>query len=57
MRHLLAGLFRESVFERLAGYEDVNDDDHLAYDPAMRAVVNRFRICLGGVGGSEMPPA
>jgi hypothetical protein len=24
-RHTLAGLFRQSVFGRLAGYEDVND--------------------------------
>jgi len=25
-RHALAGLFWQSVFDRLAGYEDVNDD-------------------------------
>ena len=25
-RHALAGLFPQSVFGRLAGYEDVNDD-------------------------------
>jgi hypothetical protein len=35
-RHLLTGLLRQSVFGRLAGYEDVNDADRLAYDPAMR---------------------
>ena len=40
-RHMLTGLFRQSVFGRLAGYEDVNDAERLAYDPAMRAVVNR----------------
>ena len=40
-RHLLAGLLRQSVFGRLAGYEDVNDADRLAHDPAMRAVVDR----------------
>src|SRR3954453_6542603 len=38
-RHLLTGLLRQSVFGRLAGYEDVNDADRLAHDPAMRAVV------------------
>ena len=27
-RHLLAGLLRQSVFGRLAGYEDVNDADY-----------------------------
>src|SRR5579862_5667118 len=32
--HLLTGLFRQSVFGRLAGYEDVNDADRLAHDPA-----------------------
>jgi hypothetical protein len=38
-RHRLAGLLRQSVFGRLAGYEDVNDADRLCRDPAMRWVV------------------
>jgi Transposase DDE domain group 1 len=38
-RHVLSGLLRQSVFGRLAGYEDVNDADRLARDPAMRWVV------------------
>ena len=38
-RHLLVGLLRQSVFARLAGYEDVNDADRLCRDPAMRWVV------------------
>src|SRR5271167_2392562 len=38
-RHALAGLFRQLVFGRLAGYEDVNDADRLRHDPAMRWVV------------------
>jgi hypothetical protein len=38
-RHLLGGLLRQSVFGRLAGYEDVNDADRLCRDPAMRWVV------------------
>src|SRR5271169_2980283 len=38
-RHALAELFRQSVFGRLAGYEDVNDADRLRHDPAMRWVV------------------
>jgi len=29
-------LLRQSVFGRLAGYEDVNDADRLCRDPAMR---------------------
>lgn len=32
----MAGLFRQSVFGRLGGYEDVNDADRLGRDPAMR---------------------
>ena len=40
-RHTLAGLFRQSVFGRLAGYEDVNDAERPARDPAMRAIVGR----------------
>jgi hypothetical protein len=40
-RHKLGGLFRQSVFGRLAGYEDVNDAERLARDPAMRAIVGR----------------
>ena len=38
-RHRLAGLLRQSVFGRLAGYEDVNDAGRLCRDPAMRWVV------------------
>ena len=33
------GLFRQSVFGRLAGYEDVNDAERLRHDPAMRWIV------------------
>jgi len=36
---VLTGLLRQSVFGRLAGYEDVNDADRLACDPAMRWIV------------------
>ena len=35
-RHGLTAQFRQSVFGRLAGYEDVNDADRLCRDPAMR---------------------
>src|SRR5208282_5749630 len=38
-RHALVGLLRQSVFGRLAGYEDVNDAERLSYDPAMRWIV------------------
>jgi hypothetical protein len=38
-RHQLVGLLRQSVFGRLAGYEDVNDAERLCRDPAMRWLV------------------
>jgi len=38
-RHALVGLLRQSVFGRLAGYEDVNDADRLRHDLAMRWIV------------------
>jgi hypothetical protein len=38
-RHALVGLLRQSVFGRLAGYEDVNDAERLCHDPAMRKAV------------------
>ncbi len=37
--HGMTGLFRQSVFGRLGGYEDVNDADRLGRDPAMRWIV------------------
>ena len=38
-RHGLVGQFRQSVFGRLGGYDDVNDADRLSLDPAMRWIV------------------
>jgi len=38
-RHTVTGLMRQSAFSRLAGYEDTNDAERLAVDPAMRHVV------------------
>ena len=53
-RHLLTGLLRQSVFGRLAGYEDVNDADRLAHDPAMRAVVDRGGLDRQAASTSQM---
>jgi hypothetical protein len=53
-RHLLPGLFRQSVFGRLAGYEDVNDADRLAHDPAMRAIVDRRGLERAAASTSQM---
>jgi hypothetical protein len=38
-RHGLTALLRQSIYSRLAGYEDLNDAARLRVDPAMRAVV------------------
>jgi len=38
-RHTLTSQFRQSVFGRLAGYEDVKDADRLGHDPAMHWIV------------------
>jgi hypothetical protein len=38
-QHSMVALLRQSVFSRLAGYEDTNDADRLCVDPAMRHVV------------------
>src|SRR5258705_5457057 len=37
-RHALVGLLRQSVFGRLAGYEDVNNAERLRHNPAIRAL-------------------
>lgn len=37
--HGVVGLLRQSVYGRLAGYEDVNDANRLGRDPAMRWLV------------------
>ncbi len=50
VQHRLVGLLRQSVYSRLAGYEDTNDAERLADDPTMRVVVGRR-------GGPEGPAA
>jgi hypothetical protein len=53
-RHRLAGLLRQSVFGRLAGYEDVNDAKWLCRDPAMRWVVGGRAITGSAASASQM---
>jgi len=44
IQHWIPGLLRQSVYARLAGYEDTNDHDGLSRDPAMRAVIGKRAI-------------
>ena len=38
MKLPLADLLRQSVYSRMAGYEDVNDAERLSHDPAFRLI-------------------
>ena len=47
-------LLRQSVYGRLASYEDVNDADRLGRDPAMRWIVGGKAVERGGASTSQM---
>ena len=53
-RHSLIAQFRQSVFGRLAGYEDVNDADRLGRDPAMRFIVGGRAVTAQAASTSQM---
>jgi hypothetical protein len=53
-RHALVGLLRQSVFGRLAGYEDVNDAERLRHDPAMRWIVGGKAAQRSAASPSQM---
>ena len=45
-QHRVRALLRQSLYSRLAGYEDTNDAERLCVDPAMRQVVGG-RVAAG----------
>jgi hypothetical protein len=53
-RHTLLAQFRQAVFGRLAGYEDVNDADRLGRDPAMRWIVGGRAVAEQAASTSQM---
>ena len=53
-QHELMGMLRQAVYSRLAGYEDTNDAERLAVDPAMRQVVGGRAKDRQGASTSQM---
>jgi hypothetical protein len=53
-QHSLPALLRQSIYSRLAGYEDVNDAQRLCLDPAMRIVVGGRAKDQAAASPSEM---
>ena len=53
-RHTLTAQVRQSIFGRLAGYEDVNDADRLAHDPALRWIVGGRAVTQTAASTSQM---
>ncbi len=52
--HGMTGQFRQSLFGRLGGYDDVNDADRLGCDPAMRWIVGGKAIERHAASTSQM---
>src|SRR3712207_3679499 len=53
-RYTLTAQLHQSVFGRLAGYEDVNDAERLAHDPALRWAVGGRAVTQTAASASQM---
>ncbi|MBT6609997.1 MAG: IS1380 family transposase, partial [Rhodospirillaceae bacterium] len=52
--HCMTGQFRQSLFGRVGGYEDVNDAERLGRDPAMRWIVGGKAVEKQAASTSQM---
>jgi hypothetical protein len=53
-QHRLTALLRQSIYSRLAGYQDTNDAERLALDPAMRHVAGGKAVKRSAASTSVM---
>ena len=54
VRHSMRALLRQSLYSRLAGYDDLNDAERLAVDPVMRQVVGGRAVDRAAASTSQM---
>ena len=54
VQHSMRALLHQSVYSRLAGYDDLNDAERLAIDPVMRRVVGGRAVDRAAASTSQM---